>query len=77
MKIELKERDISLLDRIGEKTGYDYLGVAKDGYLDIDYLWEALSNLEDKYLEKEESYENYREYVKDNYKQKTLEETYR
>lgn len=77
MKIELKDRDITLLERIGEKTGTDYLWDTKDGYIDIEYLWNALSDLEDKYLKQEEDYMNYRDFVKDNYKQKTLEESYR
>jgi hypothetical protein len=76
MKIELQDWQVDLLERIGEKTGYGYLDEAKDNYLDIYYLWNALSDLESKYLDKEESYENYREFVKDNYKQKTLEESY-
>ena len=77
MKIQLQDWQVDLLERIGKKTGYEYLDEAKDNYLDVYYLWNALSDLESKYLDKEEEYERYREFVKDNYKQKTLEESYR
>lgn len=57
MKIELEDRDICLLERIGEKTDTDYLWDTKDGYLDIDCLWDALSDLESKYIDLEEEIE--------------------
>ena len=57
MKFELKDRDINLLDRVGEKTETDYLWDTKDGYIEIEYIWNALSDLENKYIELEEKIE--------------------
>lgn len=77
MKIELNDKDRYLFERVSDVTGYSYLDYSDDGYIDIDFYKDALSDLWSKYFDLKESYDNYKEFVKDNYKQKTLEETYR
>lgn len=66
MKIELKDRDVTMIDRIAEKTGYDYISnIDTKNYIEVDYLLDILSDLEEAYLDLEERFEEYREKFKD------------
>lgn len=75
MKLKLNDIDIRLLERIANITGCE-TGIEPDGYIDVDILLATMDELEDSYRTLEENYDNYREFVKDNYKQKSLAESY-
>jgi len=55
MKYKLKDRDVTMLDRIAAITDYDYLSLLDaNNYIEIDDLLNILSDLEESYIKLEE-----------------------
>lgn len=62
MKYELKDRDVTMLDRIAEITDYDYLSLLDaNNYIEIDDLLNILSDLEESYIKLEEKLQEFEE----------------
>lgn len=60
MKYGLKDRDITMLDRIAAITDYDYLAkLDTNNYIEIDDLLDILSDLEDAYVKLQEKFEEF------------------
>lgn len=62
MKYELKDRDVTMLDRIAAITDYDYLSLLdENNYIEIDDLLNILSDLEESYIKLEEKLQEFEE----------------
>lgn len=60
MKYGLKDRDVTMLDRIAEITDYDYLSLLDtNNYIEIDDLLNILSDLEDAYLTLQDKFDEF------------------
>lgn len=60
MKYGLKDRDVTMLDRIASITDYDYLSLLDtNNYIEIDDLLDILSDLEDAYIKLQEKFEEF------------------
>lgn len=66
MKYELKDRDVTMLDRIASITDYDYLSLLDtNNYIEVDDLLDVLSDLEDAYIKLQEKFEEFKEKTQD------------
>ena len=74
-KIRLNDANIRLLERISDITGVE-TGIDKDGWIDVDYLFSALDDLEDCYEDLDDKFRDYIQDVDDNFKRKSLKESY-
>jgi len=73
---ELSESNREWLEHAQKITDTDY-EIGNDNYISVDNLINVIIDLVTEYERLDEKYQNYKEFVKDNYKQKTLEESYR
>ena len=65
MKIQLKDRDVTMLERIAEITDYDYLSMLDTmNYIEIDDLLDILSDLEEAYSKLKDKFDEYKENTK-------------
>lgn len=68
MKIELKDRDVTMLGRIATITDYDYLSLLDtNNYIEVDDLLDILSDLEDAYIKLQEKFEEFEEKTQDSW----------
>ena len=75
LKIRLNDIDIRLLERVSDITGTE-TGLDKDGWINIDYILATLDDLQDAYSDLEERFSDYVQDVDDNFRRKTLKESY-
>ena len=75
IKVRLSDVNISLLERVSNITGTE-TGIDEDGWIDVDFILSALDELQDKYDDLEDHYEDFKQDVKDNFKRKTLKESF-
>jgi len=68
MKIELKDRDVAMIDRIADITDYDYISnIDTKNYIEVDFLLDILSDLETAYLGLKEKHERLEMDIHENY----------
>ena len=75
IKVRLNDVNISLLERVSNITGTE-TGIDEDGWIEVDFILSALDELQDKYSELEDHYEDFKQDVKDNFKRKSLKESF-
>lgn len=76
IKYELSENEKEWLKHAEEITDTNY-EIGNDNYISVENLINTIIDLVTEYERLEEQHDSYKEFVKDNYKQKTLEESYR
>ena len=75
IKVRLNDVDIRLLERVSDITGTE-TGIDRDGYIDLDLILSALDDLQDCYSDLEQRFSDYVQDVDDNFRRKTLKESY-
>lgn len=75
VKVRLNDVNISLFERVSNITGTE-TGIDKDGWIDVDTILSALDELTDKYDDLGDKLNDFKQDVNDNFKRKSLKESY-
>ena len=66
-KIQISDVDRRILERVSNITNED-TGVDEDNWVEVDTLLAILDSIEDRYMDLEDRFNDYKEHIEENYK---------